>query len=1159
MRPSPFRLWRFRRWLALASVLAALLVVGAGAARAVTYANTVTTFSWIDSSSHTKVGYGTAPYKFNGTLSGGTTCGTAPPTLDDVISDLIPIGFTFMYGGVNFTQVRIMSNGRIQFGDDRTCGYGSPVTQLPYPNASLDYTMRIYGNDLDLTAKSEVPTYSTVCLNRTSCYVSYATLGTAPNRSFVVTWSNVPEWASGGSTSGNYNLQVILQENGEFIYQYGNNTPGPGNTTAQVGWQVNSASDYDVPAIGYPASNTAIKFYIPRPTAEYRMEQASWNGTAGEVIDSSGNGWPGVRVGSAQTTAGGKVCRGASIPLNTTTSVDGIDTGISIPTAVGGQGTITFWFKPNEWTGASAQSNQLFDATIAANQWFFLTKRRIDSSNVTLRFVVRDSTGTTRSVETGNLTSTTLDASGWVHVAVSWNFNALAAANSDRLRIYVNGALSATSAFTTAGTTSTNIGTLYVGDNRSANIEPNGTPRSANGVIDEFRIYNYEGGLALVQRDMNQTGVCLNHYAISNAGSGPACQLNNVTITAHDATHNPVVMPNNTTQIRLSTSTGLGDWSLVSGYGVLNNGTAGDGVATYLFDGEYQAVFALNHPIPGTVNINVTDGAITESASEDPNLVLSACVTKFNACHDFASTHCSAAAGRLYTRLAGVASAYDVVALDSSDNQATAFTGKAVVSLIARTTVGGVDAQNCFAPDYSQVLDNAVTSFSSGRLALAGISVPNAYREARIRTVCDSTNCPPSGMTWCTVDNFAIRPQAFAVTANLGGATLKAGQPFTMTAASGTTTYDGTPVAATTAMRDHNGAGIGTLTGSFAAASGGSATATFRYQDVGTISLLVDAVTDSVYTTVDQAAGDCVAASTSNTLASGKYGCTIGSAAAGPFGRFYPDHFTYTATLTPACGGFVYMDQPALGIGLALEARSANETVTQRYTAGYGWLGTFSITGDNGGTAVPVARLSPALPAFAWTNGAYAVSSATSAFTRGAAPDGPYQAFALKANILTEPDGVTISGAALSNTAAVRFGRLRLANVYGYKSPLAMPVEAQYWSGASWVKNADDSCTTLANGNLIVTPAGWTAAAPGVLAAGAGSILLTPTGTGTVSVCADLGTDHGVACSATSAALPWLQSKWPGGSNYDNDPAAQATYGIFSPEGRRGIYQRELY
>jgi len=943
-----------------------------------------------------------------------------------------------MYGGVNFTQVRIMTNGRLQF-NNTTCAYGSPVTQLPYPNANLNYTMRIYGNDLDPTAKSEVPSYNTVCLNRTSCYISYATLGTAPYRSFVVTWSNIPEWAAGGSTSGNYNLQVILQENGEFIYQYGANTPGPGNTTAQVGWQVDS-NDYDVPAVGYPASNSALKFYIPQPVAEYRMEQPSWNGTAGEVLDTSGNARhaTAIQAGAGvrpQDVAGGKVCRGGQIQNNTSTAdISALATPVTIPTTVSNAGTISFWYNN------SSNNRMLFDATTAANRFFYLQR----TNNRSLSFRVTDSGNTNRTVTTAN---NVLPNTGWSHIVVSWNFNNLAGSNQDRLRIWVDGVLSQTSAFTTNNVVSNQIGTLYIGDNRSA-VSPvgrsAGNPGGSNATIDEFRIYNYEGGLALVQRDMNQAGACLNHYAVSHAGSGQACQTNNVTITAHDDVHAHITMPNNTTQITLSTSTSEGDWALVNGYGVLNNGTANDGVATYLWNGEYQTVFALTHSTPGTVNFNVTDGQIVEGATEDTLLTLAACFANFNACHNYTASHCSAATGKLYTRLAGVGSNYDIVALDGSDNVATTFTSQAVVSLIARANPGALDTQNCFTtpPDYTQVLDNAVTSFTAGRLTLANKTVPDTYREVRIKVVCDSTNCPPAGMTWCSVDNFAIRPQAFTVTANLGGPTLKAGLPFTLSAASGTATYDGTPVLNTSLMQDHNGSGIGSLSGALPVASGGNSSGTFFYHDVGSISLLADAVKDAGYSNVDNPAG-CVAGSTSNTLSGGQYGCDAGSTAAGPFGRFYPDHFTYSASLMPACSGFTYMDQPGLGITLTLQAMSFTEQVTTRYTAGYSHLGTFSITGDNGGNAINLARLTPALPAFTWANGSY-TGSGTYTFSRDTAPDGPFDSFALKANILSEPDSVNISGSDLSATARIRYGRIKVANAYGSELlPLKLPVTVQ--------------------------------------------------------------------------------------------------------------------
>ncbi|MCX7628540.1 MAG: hypothetical protein N2Z69_09055, partial [Methylophilaceae bacterium] len=771
---------------------------------------------------------------------------------------------------------------------------------------------------------------------------------------------------------------------------------------------------------------------------------------------------------------------------------------------------------------------------------------------------------------------------GWSHIVVSWTFNNLAGSNQDRLRIWVDGVLQATTAFTTTNTVSPQIGTLYIGDNRSS-ISPVG--RSAgnpggggNASLDEFRIYNFEGGLALVQRDMNQITACLAHYAIAHAGSGQACQSQNVTITAHDASHNPIIMPNNTTTIVLSTSTGQGDWSLVSGWGTFSNGTAGDGIATYLWNGEYQAVFALNHPAAGTVNINVTDGQIAESATEDPPLVLNACFSKFNACHNYTGSNCSAANGRLYTRLAGVGFDTDVVALTDTDTVATSFTGKAQVSVIARASPGGpVDAQNCFTPDYTLFLDNATTSFTSGRLNLTNQVVPQAYRDVRIKVTCDATHCPPSGMTWCSTDNFAIRPQGFAVSAKLGEQPveqLKAGHGFTLEANSNVSAqYTGTPALDTSRLRDHNNNPAGSITGAFSAGTGAVASGTFQYHDVGTLSLLADAVTDATFTSVDQPS-DCVSGSTSNTLSAGKYGCVIGSAAAGPFGRFYPDHFTFAATLTPACSsGFSYMDQPALGINLAMTARSSNGAVTTRYTAGYPYLGTFSITGDNGGTPVSLSRLDPALPPFVWNNGSYTVNVTNTKFTRGSSPDGPYENFALKANILSEPDGVALSGGALSNTTRIRYGRIKLGNAHGSELlPLPIPFSLEYYNAGSWTKNLLDTCTSITASSFALafppapsnhlaaceTAMAITGSAPGfqpkLFAPGAGNdgwtdVTLNLGATASGSACMAQGAS---AVPATTVNAPWLQ--YPGNSN----PTSRATFGLYK-NANELIYLRENY
>jgi hypothetical protein len=477
--------WR-RAWLA------AVLTIASGAAGAATYANTATTFAWIDASSHAQVGYNTVPYKFNGTL-GSSVCGTVPPVIDDTISDIIPLGFSFFYGDRTFDGVRIMSNGRLQFVssspvyDNTTCGYGSPVTQLPIPNAGLNYTMRIFGNDLDPTLKSDAAGCSTSCTSRTganACFVSCATIGASPNRRFVATWNNVPEWAAASTTTGSYNIQIIVQEDGDFIYQFGADVPGPGATTGQVGWQV-SATDYEAPSVGYPAPNTAVRFFTPHPVLEYRMEESTWSGT-GQVVDSSGGNRHGNPVGAAQTTAFGKVCRGADIPA---AGNNAIDTATPLA-SIGNAGMVAFWYKANTaWSGAGTQDVQLLDATTVNNQWFFLVRRGGTGANAgKLRFVVTDSANNVRVAETPALA---VAANTWKHVAVTWTFNNLTGGNNDRLRIYVDGVLQTTTAFTsTTLTLSPQLGTLYLGGSRRpGRAGPHAQLRRR--LIDE-NVFNYE-------------------------------------------------------------------------------------------------------------------------------------------------------------------------------------------------------------------------------------------------------------------------------------------------------------------------------------------------------------------------------------------------------------------------------------------------------------------------------------------------------------------------------------------------------------------------------------------------------------------------------------------------------------------------------------------
>jgi hypothetical protein len=229
-------------WLVCLLVLLALAHVTP--AEAGTYAATSVPFNWVSGGKAVDV-------VWTGKTSTPQCTGPTAPADDDITAEL-PIGFTFPYGNANHTSVRIMTNGRLQF-KNTWCDFGAWATTprtypLGYPNKSVERTMRIYGADLDHSVGGRV---------------TWEQGGTSPNRYFVATWERVPEYDFKDSA---FTMQMVLYENGDFLYQYGPmvNTSGG---IAQVGWQV-STGDYDTIPVKDPAAleKTAILFSVPAPT-----------------------------------------------------------------------------------------------------------------------------------------------------------------------------------------------------------------------------------------------------------------------------------------------------------------------------------------------------------------------------------------------------------------------------------------------------------------------------------------------------------------------------------------------------------------------------------------------------------------------------------------------------------------------------------------------------------------------------------------------------------------------------------------------------------------------------------------------------------------------------------------------------------------------------
>jgi hypothetical protein len=235
------------------------------------------------------------------------------------------------------------------------------------------------------------------------------------------------------------------------------------------------------------------------PFVFYRMEEVSWSGAAGEVIDSSGNRRNGTVVGLVQPTAFGRVCRGALIPFNDNFGQqDGIDSGFDI-NSVGNRGTISFWYQAAaDWN--SGMARQLFDASArlpGPDPYFFAAVQ----GNGALRFALKDVNDGEHLVSSAPQSIT---AGTWVHVAFTWQ---LASDPGNRIRVYIDGTL-AGEAGTSQRDLSPGLGNLLIGDNR-VNYGGNGsTPNSANGVIDELRVYSFEQTAQEIQTDRDVPNPC---------------------------------------------------------------------------------------------------------------------------------------------------------------------------------------------------------------------------------------------------------------------------------------------------------------------------------------------------------------------------------------------------------------------------------------------------------------------------------------------------------------------------------------------------------------------------------------------------------------------------------------------------------------------------
>jgi hypothetical protein len=1108
---------------------------------AATYGYAPTTYSWVDNTAHTDV-----------TWAHGAGCsgGWVGANADDDISTQIALPFTFTFGATAYSYVQIMSNGRLQFvasaATTSYCGYGTqtvgppPTYPYPYPNANLNNSMRLYGADLCPAGGGAG------CAGR----VTYQSLGVAPYRTFVVTWSQMREWNSGASL---FNMQVVLHENGDFVYQY-KNVANYSLGTGQIGWQL-SVTDYDLVDLTSISSlaYSAIRFYKPTaPIAEYRLDECSANG-ANSVLDSGPNGLHGQPIGGGGVTPGGtgKVC--SAYRFNGSNGYVRVNHA-----AILNQPKVSV----AAWAQHSADPLKNWEAILAKGDSTYRLHLNGGCS------ISPSANGyTTAKAFTfgfnGGCGNADLN-SGIVPVAGQW-YHVVGTYDGVTIKIFVNGVLANSAALAT--TIGTNTYDLNIGENSQA------TGRNWSGNIDEVKIFDR----ALPDNEVYS--MYLNESAgLQRDGTIRTCAICNASIGRFNAYES---------SLPVSTVTGPIKTKIAGRTFAASSGT----VAIVAINAATAVDTSSNRPArvefwdasnetgsPDSDGCYTTSGAafytqnITLSSGRfvlDPTTVIPQAYKRVRI--KVVDTGSGGANGNkgCATDLFAIRPAhFDATAAEARDNDWQ-------TAGVARTLASGTTS----AAANAGVTANTDRVHAAGRpFSVSGLVAKNGAASPVTTTTYDGQPTLIAGSLILPDPNVCITcaPGVFAV-----------GSWIAASGALSTNTATYSEVGSFSWEAEDR---------SFASVDASDSTKLQRYFRTNRLISTGRFVPDSFLLTPNTptlqtfgaADGSCSAAAAAPKRSFTYLGQPFGYATAPSIGvaaRNFAGATTVNYQGTPGSGGLwrlatplasssVACTQPTQTCAMTRQDGAARTRLLSTYALGAvtpGWDGSqgtvanVTITSNSNGTGTMaygadklVLYRNPTTPQAAYTAAitlAVQLDDISEAAVAGnpAAITGSLAATAVPFD--TAPVGVL--------TGEFRYGVLRTQSNYGSELlDLPIAVQTLYWNGASLVQNAADNCTPLVASNIALANYQGSLSAVNLgashvvittpITAGAGVITLTkPTGgaRGSVDTVVNLGSTGAPAncpnystAGSTSAAMRYLSGNWCG-ANYDRDPTGRATFG----------------
>ncbi|MCZ8228925.1 T9SS sorting signal type C domain-containing protein [Flavobacterium sp.] len=160
-------------------------------------------------------------------LSGGTVAHNVSWD-DSVTPNSIPLGFTFYFNEVEYTTCSVNSDGYLTF--------GTTISEAQFRNpisSTRGYQGAISALAIDLVDGG--------------ASIVYQTIGTAPNRTFVVQWANAKRYADRAASTESFNFQIRLNETSNTIQVvYGDcRTSSSTDRATEVGLRGANNSDFN--------------------------------------------------------------------------------------------------------------------------------------------------------------------------------------------------------------------------------------------------------------------------------------------------------------------------------------------------------------------------------------------------------------------------------------------------------------------------------------------------------------------------------------------------------------------------------------------------------------------------------------------------------------------------------------------------------------------------------------------------------------------------------------------------------------------------------------------------------------------------------------------------------------------------------------------------